>query len=215
MSPSVIFCILSCRSYAHRQSAQIATWLQGQPHVYLSDTESETSVRLTDVQGYASNELKALAAPLWLIHNRPGYPYYFFCDDDTYVNVHKVNALLSDLPQSCGYGHVLSRESDPQNPCWQRFPALNCYLSGGAGYILPAQVLHALAVSTYRPPTTGYGDLSLGHCFQALGTPLVNISGFHKDRPGAYGHSPFQIADAYTYHYITPEEMARLHRVTG
>jgi hypothetical protein len=208
----LIFCIITCKNFKARQEALKETWLKNQKYIFLSDEEKEDSLNITEIQGHASGEIKQLDSFKHIKNKKLDYNWYFFCDDDTFVNVKNLRELIFKLSPFLSYGNILSFERDPLNPCWNKYGTNLRYLSGGSGFFISNSTLNILA-NKDMSPQSGYGDLTLGLYMKKFMLDINHIDGLYKDKPEAFNHSLEQIKNAYTYHYIKPEEMIKLSKI--
>ena len=205
----ILFCIFTCSKYQQRQEALKNSWLKGNDFIFLSDKDSDNSVCLSEIDGHKSCELRQISSIDWLVKNRPNYDWYFFSDDDTFVNTKNLFALK--LNSEICYGKVLSRNSDRQNPCWPKYPNLTSYLSGGAGFMISSRNMENLSALNKVKFRTGYSDLTLGIFIQMKNLILENLEGFHSDNPENLFHSDGNIMESITYHYVTPDNMLKIY----
>jgi len=208
----LIFCVITCKKFKARQEALKQTWLRYQNYIFLSDEEKEDSINITEVEGHASGEIKQLDSFKFIKNKNLDYNWYFFCDDDTFVNVKNVKELIFKLSPFLSYGNVLSFERDPNNPCWNKHGRDLKYFSGGSGFLISNLTLNILAGKEMNTQS-GYGDLSLGLYMKKFMLGLEDVESFHKDRPEIFNHSLDQMKNSYTYHYIKPEQMVELYNL--
>lgn len=196
-----LFSILTTSKYRETRQRQLKeTWLAGRDYFFASDVDDGDQIKLSDRQDHASAEEKQLFSFGYIVKNYPSYDRYFFCDDDTFVNVKLYDLIDEAMPENSG--HVLSQITDPRNPLWAKRPDFS-YFSGGAGFILSQNAVKAIAeyVPFYNERTK-YGDISVGIIMDKLGIPKRHNVIFNKDTPESYGHRKNDIRLKLTYHYV-------------
>lgn len=192
--------ILTTHKNKHRQECLINTWLKGRNN-YIFYTDKSTNignqVEVDPDDSYFSNGKKNLAE----LHRLYDYKLYresdwlFFCDDDTCVNLPKLEKLLPTLDKKIMYGSML-------NGTWPGDPTLR-YLSGGAGYLLSCDLLYRIEPPPLRLlEHSFYSDVCVGIWAQRNGVQLKNIEGFHSQAPEFYNISDDDIKKSYTFHYV-------------
>ena len=209
-----LFAILSTDKYKDtRQKALKRSWLISQDYFFASDKTDEDQVKLSDKTDHSSAEEKQLNSLTYIVnHGLLNYDHFFFCDDDTSVNISLWNKL-SHTFLGKNIGWIISPESDPRNPIWQRVRNFK-YFSGGAGFVLTRNAVLAMAefVPHYKERTK-YGDISIGNIIQRLGIPIEHCELFHMDVPSVYGHNNTDIKTNLTYHYVKEPQMKELYEI--
>lgn len=209
----ILFCILTTNKYRDtRQAALKKTWLQGVDYFFASDINDGDQICLSSKTDHASAEEKQLGSIIHAFDKMPEYDYYFFCDDDTFVNKQNLE-FLRRLELDC-VGSVLSEELDPMNPLWRDILYRGFrYFSGGAGFILNRATLAKCAVYLKNSewPNTRYGDISVGIILEKVGVVPLHSPLFNKDAPEKMGgFNP----SAITYHYIKEDKMYELQNLS-
>ena len=116
---NVFMVIVSAPSYFEKRQIIRDTWIQHidfpaniafvigmTPDTAIQkEIEQESSnhgdiIQVDMVDGYWNLTLKDVAVLNWLNINCPRIPFVFKCDDDVYVNVHNLGAILKALPQN-------------------------------------------------------------------------------------------------------------------
>lgn len=202
--------ILTTHKHKDRQKSLLSTWLRDRSN-YTFYTDKRTDVGNQEVvcenDTYFSNGIKNLSELHRIYFNslHHSVDWMLFCDDDTFVNVSKLESILPKLDPSKVYGQVL---------VWAEDKSLR-YCSGGAGYLLSSKTL-----SKYGPPmldylrVSYYSDVCVGLWCRDNEIPVEEIPGFHSQPPKLYELSEDQIKNSITFHYIkTLEEQKELLRI--
>ena len=79
------------------------TWGKNVDFFFYSDHEDfdKKIIKVSDRTDYQSNEEKHINIIQYVADNIKGYDWYFFCDDDTFVNTKKLESFVIDLDKSC------------------------------------------------------------------------------------------------------------------
>ena len=99
----IFFTLTTSVKLKDRHAAQKETWLKGLDYVYASDINCEDQLKFSDKRDHQSAEEKQLNSLKYLCQAKKDYDWYFFGDDDTFVNVKNLTSFLETVPP-----HVLS-----------------------------------------------------------------------------------------------------------
>ncbi len=198
---NILIAVCSCLKAKARRDGVRATWMSEpvagiQSVFYVGD--GETLVDEPHCVQLAANDLydylpeKTLAFFQYALANLH-FEWLFKCDDDTYVD-------LSRLPELCQMG------CDYVGNPWLETRGSP---SGGAGYLLSRALVERLVAQRARLSHRGaedvlIGELALELCEQSHASPRLN-----------YGKHPFPLVfnDLITAHWLSPEQMERIHRL--
>ncbi len=196
----ILYVILSCDKYKDtRQVWQRETWLKGIPHWYLSDPVGEETYKNAPLK-YVKffNEMQ------WA----DSYDWFFFCDDDTYVNTDKLQGLLKGywgaLPQMIGFKGG-------------EFPIYNlkiAWCSGGAGIALNREAVKNIQThlrATPRPLVTDETDISLAIWATMANSELVVIDNKRFSPFNPLDATREGLKDCITYHYCERKNFYELN----
>lgn len=136
MKNKILCCILHTEKQPEQYEAIEKTWGSKIDHMYYSDHEdiSKNIVKVSDDCSYKSAvEKNAKVFKILINDDRyKDYDYYFFVDNDTYVNEVKLRSSIEkgEFNEDRIYGHTWRDE--------------NCanWLMGGAGYLMNRKVLY-------------------------------------------------------------------------
>lgn len=199
----ILFCILHGKINYERYYNISETWAKDCDYIFYSDYEdlNKNIYKVSNKTHYNSNEEKHVNIIKKLKSEYENYEWYFFCDDDTFVNVDNLNKILDGLDTNLVYGSVLNHY--PQDSSLY-------YLSGGAGYLISKQILSILSPKI-QLENTGYSDVTLGIWLRKLNIPIKNIDYFRSQPPKFYDINCNDLKNFITFHYIkTKKDMINL-----
>jgi glycoprotein-N-acetylgalactosamine 3-beta-galactosyltransferase len=140
----------------------------------------------------------------------PHFKWYYFADDNTFLNFENLEKFLSDKSHEDPYIYG------------EHF---NDYLSGGAGYVIPnhgiQKLVNTLKTNIKFCPNTGVDDRDLIQCLKKLDFLL----GETKDKNGKSRFHPYNVyhhmkndekccaVDYISFHYILPKQMYYLYKI--
>ena len=176
------------------------TWGVNSDLLFYGDYEDDSKgiIKVSDDKSYRSNEEKHINVFKYLLQNpKYNYEWFFFCDDDTFVNVNKLEELLTTFDVNYVHGSVLVNS-------WGSDSSF-AYCSGGAGYLINYKLLEKINLGL-KNHNTGYSDVSLGLSLREMGINNVNHILFNSQPPSNYGYSLDDIKDYVSFHYIKTED---------
>jgi len=192
--------ILTTHKHINRQKCILDTWLKDKINYFFytdKSTNVGNQVQICDNDTYFSNGIKNIGE-LIRVYNLKHYEnvdWMFFCDDDTCVNLRKLENLLPTLDKTKMYGHMLSGT-------WPEDTSLS-YLSGGAGYLLSSDTLKKFkAPSLDYLKMSFYSDVCVGFWARDNNIESINIKGFYPHPPKDCKLTDNEIKNCYTFHYI-------------
>lgn len=101
--------------------------------------------------------LKTQNRLLQILDDKNKYDWYFFVDDDTYVNIKALNTFIEGRDENKIYG---CRCGDDTHP----------YIQGGAGILIPGKFFEEVTVADINTewlhPASGFGDLWWGFLYK-------------------------------------------------
>ena len=204
------YLVITSHKYRDRQNNISLTWGADADLVFYSDEtrDEPKTIKTTDDDTYAGAEHKHVNMVRLLEKEFLDSEWFFFCDDDTFVNT----KLLEDFVKGCDpdtiYGNIIS--------CWpnvcdsvvvgyfsQNENPLH-YPSGGAGLLMSRKVLNILS-TTISHRGSGYGDVALGLAIRDSQIKMQHDDRFHGQPPASC-----HILDTkqhFTFHYIKDLDM--------
>lgn len=171
------------------------TWGKNVDFFFYSDHEDfdKKIIKVSDRTDYQSNEEKHINIIQYVADNIKGYDWYFFCDDDTFVNTKKLESFVIDLDKSCVHGSLLPGT-------WPNDRSLN-YCSGGAGYLLHSDIIKLIRPNV-RSFSSGFADVSLGLILREMNIESINYPFFNSQPPEHYKIPIENVKDYITFHYM-------------
>jgi hypothetical protein len=225
------FVILSCDTYINSRIRTIeSTWAKDTNHIFLVDT----NVNEKNIIGYNTPKnyegIQDKYREFFKCYDFSKYDYYFFTDDDTFVNIENFNKINIDNPDKAfGIGSVIhllkkSIENNQEVDPWyiSRISGINTglplsYFSGGSGFILSKESCnrikkYLLPLGDTDIPISPWGDVSIGFWARSCGIELKNSGQFFwntheyllenfEDYPGD--------KNAVTFHYVDMDTLVR------
>lgn len=206
----IIFSIISCKNYINtRQAVLKKTWLNGIDYFFSSDCNTKDNVCFSNLQGHRSAEEKQLKAIRYAWETYRKYDWFFFCDDDTYINIYNLNTYINGIDASNNsFGLVFSKELYPLNPIWPYVEKNFQYYSGGAGFAIRNDLMEKIYNKNFDI-NTGYSDISVGYLLK--GENLNNCHLLNQDNPYHLNHNYDTIKLSISYHYMNDDMINELY----
>lgn len=205
---NILYVILHTCTRPERYDGVVNTWGQNVDFLFYSDCENEEKkiVKMSDDTSYKSNESKHINVLKYLIEKDYQYEWFFFCDDDTFVNTKNLENNLDSFDPTKITGNLLVGT-------WNKDLTLS-YCSGGAGYLIHKNLLTEI-FKVIRITDSNYSDVSLGICAKELNIEFSNHKGFKSQSPEFYEETFSDIKDNFTYHYIAPLGMVEMYQIVN
>lgn len=209
MNNALLYCVIHTEKQSDRHNTILNTWGKNQEIIFYSDHDDPLKhvYKVSNRNDYASGQEKQINIFSFLKHYFYSYEWYFFCDNDTFVNTNKVINDLSTFDPSrincCSINH------------WPNDPSL-FYPSGGAGFLIHQSIMSVLWNNTLTIyDNLEYGDVSLGLNSKRLNIQLNHNPLFNGMHPSFYGMSlNTDIKKFYTFHYIKDfQTMETMHDI--
>jgi len=134
------------------------------------------------------------------------FKWFFFCDDDTFVNYKNLVTYCENLDDTKCYGHI--------GNSFMPDLTLN-YFSGGAGFLIPSKILkNNKDIIFYKDII--WGDVHVGLWLRQNGITLINEGRLNNNTPEEVGKTSKNIIkNQISFHYIkTFEKMKELFDTT-
>lgn len=157
----ILYVILHGESNKQRYFNVKDTWGANSDLLFYGDYNDklEDVIKVSDDKSYNSNEEKHVNVFKYLSQNPEyNYEWFFFCDDDTFVNVNKLENLLYSFNINSVHGQLIMTN------IVDGYDNLE-YLSGGAGYLIHHNLLNKIS-NKIKIINTGYADVTLGVCLK-------------------------------------------------
>ena len=202
----ILYVILHTCTRPDRHEGIVNSWGKDVDYIFYSDCDNPDKkiLHVSTDNTYSSNEPKHVNVIKHLIENDFQYEWFFFCDDDTFINTKKIDSEFHVFDENKINGHIL-------DGTWEKDRSLK-YCSGGAGYLIKKELLKKISESI-KLESTGYSDVTLGLCAKQLGIELLNIEGFNTQNPKFYTRENDTVKNMFTYHYIASDLMVELYNI--
>lgn len=209
--------ILTTHKQSNRQQYILETWAKElEDYIFYTDVVKNigNQVSVSDDDTYHSNEKKFFGQLRLIVNNEmeKEYEWFFFCDDDTCVNIKKIYNISYELNPDHIHGKQIPLLA---NNNLHPFDTNLKYLSGGAGFMI-----HYSFFSKYKEqilsfePSSGFSDVSLGIFVRTHGIGIAHNERFMWHRPQVEGVHWLNVKDYYTFHYVQSEqEMKRIDKI--
>jgi len=233
MLTKIQFIVLTCDAYLESRVETIRnSWGIGENVVYLSDTYSDKP----DVLGYNTpldySGIFQKYVNFFKKYDFDVSDYYFFADDDTFVN--KQNLKKLKLPQKeeifC-IGRVLCLNKDGTDR-WgnqtgtdvtlikgDRVELPLYYPSGGSGFIISQSLAKSIQNYLNRCtdiPYCKFSDVSIGFWMRNCGVNLIENSNFwwntHENLLNNTWETYTNDSEVITFHYVNQELMLKYNK---
>ena len=207
----IIYILLTCEKYQNRQDNVLKTWGQNKNVFFYSEHEdkSRNVIKVCDenLSDYGSITLKQkfiFEKLEELFYN--DYEWFFFGDDDTFVNTSLLESDLDTFDKTKVIGLDYSMY-------WNGVT----YASGGAGMVINREIISKFFKYNEGPFGCGgekYPDITFGYNMQFNNVLLDSSPLFNGEHPTHYGVSLDNCKTQYTYHRIhTLEEMEYMNNL--
>lgn len=225
------FITLTCEKYHNTRVSKIReTWGSHQDISFLSDMNVGDDIIGYDYlpKGYENIHYKY--SEFFRNYSNMSYDWYFFTDDDTYVNIGNVEKLLEEYnpsdPICIGICGELNPDATDKDGNYTGFPLHTIrgsgvelplkYVGGGAGFILSVKSMKVInrylsELDTDDIPRCYNSDVTIGFWMRGSMINLINTTGFWWTTPNNLGHNDDDIKNSYTYHYVNEKMMNELY----
>lgn len=187
--------IITSEKYEDRRNRIRNTWGTKINYLFVSDHEDFDTIKITEESNYQSAEIKSVEIKNKMPYEYLDNDYFFFCDDDTFLNVDFLISNLSSFKKNYVYGHQLS--------CWPPDRSL-CFLSGGAGYLMSKEILFPI-MGEIPILNSGANDVTLGLFFREKKIKIAHDDRFNPFTPETMKKN--EVEKNFTFHYIQNDEL--------
>ena len=201
----ILYVILHTCKRPERYDGVVNSWGKDVDFLFYSDCDDNDKkiIKVSDDSTYSSNETKHVNVIKHLGENDYQYEWFFFCDDDTFVNTKNLENRLDSFDKEKIHGNITKT--------WRTDPQLE-YCSGGAGYLIHNSILKKLSESI-SVRNTGYSDVTVGLYAKELNISFENHDGFYSQDPKYHNVEKTTIKDVFTFHYISPKDMDEFYQL--
>jgi hypothetical protein len=224
-----LFVVLTCDNYIHTRVAAIQrTWGRDVNIVYLSDApRSDSIIGYNTPRNY--DGIQAKYTQFFRNFDFSKFEKCFFVDDDTFINLRTYCSI--SLPESnfclCHriYLGVNGEDADGvMTGCdFSKFGGIGSelplhYPSGGSGFLMDVASVEKVqrllrSLPENEIPRSGYSDVTVGFWMRLVGIDLINSPLLHYSHPAVFSHTPPEIRENLSYHYVDPVMMEELDRI--
>ena len=105
----ILYVILHTCTRPDRHDGIVNSWGKDVDYIFYADCDNEEKkiIKVSDDSSYSSNEPKHINVIKYLIENDYQYDWFFFCDDDTFVNTKRLENNLENFDVEKINGYVL------------------------------------------------------------------------------------------------------------
>lgn len=216
--------IITCDKNVELQNAIRQTYAKDtDSYVFFGDSFKPDMISCLGLPaGYQYVPFK-LAYCVMACNSQDEFDFYFFQDDDTYVDIKALKkeiancGISNDKPQCLGriFRNYGQEEALEQGMPLQSLRGKDCnlpvdYPSGGAGFVVNSVGFKAIRnyLRDNADFATAYNsDISIGLWMRNIG----NFEMIHSEkfRPDSHGYNEMQ--DKVTFHHMSPERLRELH----
>ncbi len=194
---NILYVILHGASSKDRYENIVETWGKDKNIIFYSDYEDldKKIYKVSNRTDYHSAEEKHLNVITLIKEKFASYDWFFFCDDDTFVNTK--NLENENFDKNFIHGYVITGE-------WPHDVTLP-FCSGGAGYLVSKENLFKIAENIFIPHT-GTSDVSFGVIVKNCNLYFLNNEKFNSQAPEFYENKEDKLKNFITFHYIKTKE---------
>ena len=199
----ILICLMTTQKNKDRQNNIKNTWLKNSQVEYLFYSDHEdvehNIIKVSNRTDYHSNEEKHINCLNYVLQNKLNYEWYYFCDDDTFVNVNNLFNFIDKCEKNKIYGSVINYKNSPENPIYNKILKNIQYPSGGAGYLINNLILKSF--EEFKNYNVGFSDVSFGINMHNK-FEIVDPNLFFSQAPEFYKHNYEEKLNSISYHYI-------------
>lgn len=195
----ILYVILHGIVNKNRYNNVMNTWGRDKDVLFYADYDDDDKnvIKMSENTSYSSNEEKHINVIKFLNeNNKYDYEWFFFCDDDTFVNTKKLEDSLDTFDPNFVNGSVINS--------WASDFSLS-YCSGGAGMLINFNLLKKINLNI-KNYNTSFADVSIGLSIREGNIKCANSSLFNSQPPEFYNIQINDIKNYISFHYIKTED---------
>jgi hypothetical protein len=207
MRLDILFCVITTKNNENRRDNILRTWGRRADHlIFYSDHHSNNynCIKVSENSTYSSGMEKTIS--ILNLLGQIGYQnrWFYFCDDDTFVNVAALKEYASTADPR--YVHCKRLILGEHLPGLEQFVGNLNYPSGGAGFLVHGSLLNF--VYPFRYVRTHYGDVAFGINLYSrdIKSAWYHDAGRFFDQPPSHFGPHHPIETALSYHYVKTTE---------
>lgn len=230
MLSNTLVVVLTCDLYLDTRVKSIQnTWGKLIDTIFLTDSENSQK----DIIGYNTPKnydgIQDKYLNFFKKFNFKKYDYYFFVDDDTFINIENLKSLkIPSSEDNFAYIRrlVLNPDGTDKDGNYTGYPmnklrGYNIQLplthpSGGAGYILSKkttlEIKKYLEFAGNTVSLSGHGDVTLGFWLRNVGSNLIFSEDLWWEKPKECEPFGFNEKTFLTLHYVNEELMYKYNK---
>lgn len=206
----ILYVIIHGSMHPDRYDNIMDTWGKNVDTIWYSNHNDPTKniIKMSERSDHWSCEERHLNMIRYCVNNIKDYEWFFFCDNDTFVNTKKMNSLIDTFDPNFVHGYVLEGT-------FAKDRSLK-YCSGGAGYLIHHKLLSKIEPNL-KFYNSHYGDVTLGLCLRDMGVKIIHHDYFKCDTPKIFNITEEHIIKEHiSFHYIkTKTDMLYLHNLNN
>lgn len=192
----LLYCVIHTELQKEREHFISSTWGKDKNLIFYGDYDSDSNPSLVKVSSnctYSSGEEKQINIIPRLAKDFNDYDWYYFCDNDTFVNT----KLLEEFYVNCDSNKIYGELGNTWPEDRELF-----YPMGGAGFLMSNKILNFLSDKIFHNPVT-WGDVSIGINFKHFEIEKVSRTDlFHSQPPEFYNIPLEEVSKHISFHYI-------------
>lgn len=201
----LLYCVVHTELHKDREKNILSTWGKDKDVIFYGDYELSNNPMLLKVSSrsdYASGEEKQINVISKLAKTHNDYDWYYFCDNDTFVNTKLLEQFYLNCNENKVYGELANT--------WPEDESL-FYFMGGAGFLMSKKILTFLSDKIFHNPVP-WGDVSIGINFRHFEIERSDEKELFHSQPPEFYSIPYQeVKNHISFHYIkTFEDMQTL-----
>jgi hypothetical protein len=197
----ILFLLLSTESYTQRQDNVLNSWGKNEDLFFYSESENidRNVIKVCDENDVEIKQISIFKKIEKEFYNN--YEWYFFGDDDTFVNVKLLKNIIDTFDKTKVIGSDIFG-------CWKDLH----YPSGGAGFLIHNNLIHNFFDS--RNFHVNYSDVTFGLNMKEKNIDISNNDLFRSQRYDFYNIEQKDVFKYITFHYIHDiHEMEEMHKL--
>ena len=195
----IIFFLLTTEKYTDRQDNILSNWGKNLELYFYSEhhDQNRNVLKVCDQNSVSTKQISIFKEIQKNFYNKS--EWYFFGDDDTFVNVKKLLQDIDNFDKSKVHGQDLGLHK-----CWGD---LN-YPSGGAGFLIHNQIIHNFFES--RNYGIDISDVTFGLNMKDMNIEIEDNPKFLSQHPSFYKINITDCNQYYTFHYVKNADESKL-----
>lgn len=192
---------MTTEKYKERQKNILSSWAQNQDVYFYSEHEDfeNNVIKVCENNNVEEKQVNVFKKIKEQFHNK--YEWFFFGDDDTFVNVILLENSLKMLDINKVHGSDIFG-------CWRDLH----YPSGGAGFLIHNSLIEKFFDSSNF--NVNYGDVTFGLNMREKNIEIENNTKFHSQNYKYYNIKKEDVYKFITFHYVNDgKEMKILHEI--